>query len=134
MGVNSLRDFNDIVKIIKRIAVESVNATKPTSIVYGRVISTSPLRINIEQKMTLSKAQLVLTRNVTDFDIEMTVDHETGYRSGGSGESSFASHNHGYSGKKTFTVHNGLVTGDEVLMIQMQGGQKYIVLDRVVNT
>lgn len=132
--MNSLRDFNDIVKIIKRIAVESVNATKPTSIVYGRVISTSPLRINIEQKMTLSKAQLVLTRNVTDFDIEMTVDHETGYRSGGSGESSFASHNHGYSGKKTFTVHNGLVTGDEVLMIQMQGGQKYIVLDRVVNT
>lgn len=129
-----MRDFNDIVKIIKRIAVESVNATKPTSIVYGRVISTSPLRINIEQKMTLSKAQLVLTRNVTDFDIEMTVDHETGYRSGGSGESSFASHNHGYSGKKTFTVHNGLVTGDEVLMIQMQGGQKYIVLDRVVNT
>lgn len=132
--MNSLRDFKSLIPTIKRIAVEAVNATKPTSIVYGRVISTSPLRINIEQKMTLSKAQLVLTRNVTDFDIEMTVDHETGYRSGGSGESSFASHNHSYSGKKTFTVHNGLVTGDEVLMVQMQGGQKYIVLDRVVNT
>lgn len=129
-----MRDFKSLIPTIKRIAVEAVNATKPTSIVYGRVISTSPLRINIEQKMTLSKAQLVLTRNVTDFDIEMTVEHETGYRSGGSGESSFASHNHGYSGKKTFTVHNGLVTGDEVLMVQMQGGQKYIVLDRVVNT
>lgn len=91
----------------------------------------NPLKINVEQKLTLAASQLVLTRNVTDFQVNMTVDHETGYRSGGNNDSSFASHNHDYTGKKMFSVHNGLVVGDEVVMIRMQGGQKFIVIDRV---
>lgn len=129
-----MRNHNDLLVRIKKAAVDAVNATKPTSIVYGKVISTSPLKINVEQKMTLTNAQLVLTRNVTDHKIQMTVDHVTGNTSGGSGDSLFASHSHTYSGKKEFTVHNGLKVNDEVVMIQMQGGQKYIVLDRVVKS
>lgn len=127
-----LRDFNDLLKIIKKAAVEAVNASKPTTIVYGKVISISPLKINVEQKMTLTSAQLVLTRNVTDYKVNMTVDHATGFTSGGSGEASFASHNHEYKGKKEFTVHNALTVDEEVIMVQIQGGQKYIVMDRVV--
>lgn len=127
-----MHDFNDLLIAIKKAAIDAVNTSKPTVIVYGTVISSSPLKIQVEQKMTLTAAQLVLTRNVTDHKIFMTVDHTTGNRSGGSGENSFASHNHNYSGKKEFTVHNGLVVGDEVVMIQQQGGQKYIVIDRMV--
>jgi sortase (surface protein transpeptidase) len=132
VGVNLLHDFNDLLSTMKKAAIEAVNASKPTAVVYGKVISSSPLKINVEQKMTLTSAQLVLTRNVTDYEIEMSVDHVTEYKSGGSGESAFASHNHAYTGRKKFTVHNGLVVGDEVLMIQMQGGQRYIVIDRVI--
>ena len=127
-----LRDFTDLLNMIKRASVEAVAASKPTSVVFGKVISTSPLKISVEQKMTLTAAHLVLTRNVTDYEVSMTVDHVTENKSGGSGESAFASHNHAYQGKKLFTVHNGLVVGDEVLMIQMQGGQRYIVMDRVI--
>lgn len=118
--------------MIKKAAVEAVSASKPTAIVYGKVISTSPLKINVEQKMTLTAAQLVLTRNVTEYKVYMTVDHVTENKSGGRGDASFDSHNHEYKGKKEFTVHHGLIVGDEVVMIQMQGGQKYIVIDRVV--
>ena len=129
-----MHDFNSLLVLIKKSAVEAVNASKPTAIVYGKVSSISPLKINVEQKMTLTAAQLVLTRNVTDHKVFMTVDHATEYKSGGSGDASFESHNHAYKGKKEFTIHNGLVVGDEVIMIQMQGGQKYIVLDRVVKS
>lgn len=129
-----MHDFNDFLVLIKKSAVDAVNASKPTAIVYGKVISNSPLKINVEQKMTLTDAQLVLTRNVTDHKVFMTVDHVTENRSGGSGDASFASHNHAYTGKKEFTIHNGLIVGDEVIMIQMQGGQKYIVIDRVVKS
>lgn len=129
-----MHDFNDLLYLIKKAAIEAVNASKPTSIVYGKVISTSPLQVNVEQKMTLTAAQLVLTKNVTDHKVEMTVNHVTENRSGGSGETSFASHNHAYQGRKEFTVHNGLIVGDEVIMIQMQGGQKYIIFDKVVKT
>lgn len=127
-----MRDFNSLIPIIKIAAIEAVNASKPTAIVYGKVISISPLKINVEQKMTLTSAQLVLTRNVTEYKVFMTVDHTTESKSGGSGEASFSSHNHEYKGKKEFTVHNALIVGDEVIMVQIQGGQKYIVIDRVV--
>lgn len=136
-----LHDFNDLLSTIKKAAVEAVKASKPTAVVYGKVISTSPLKINVEQKMTLTKEQLVLTRNVTDYEVEMTFDHLTENHThthtisdtySGGGSASSETHDHAYQGKKLFTVHNGLVVGDEVLMMQMQGGQRYIVLDRVI--
>jgi hypothetical protein len=127
-----MRDFNDLIKLIKRIAVEAVEASKPTNVVFGQVTSASPLKITIEQKITLSSQQLILTRNVTDHEIEMTLDHETDYKSGGSGDSSFASHNHAVTGKKTMTLHNALKKGEKVALLRTQGGQQYVVIDRVV--
>ena len=121
-----------MVELIKMAAVEAVNESKPTAIVFGNVVSVAPLVITVEQKLTLTDAQLILTNNVRDYDIEMTVDHATESTSGGSGDSSFASHNHVYAGRKTFTIHNGLIVGDEVILLQVQGGQKYIVLEKVV--
>jgi hypothetical protein len=129
--VNSLPN---LVELIKKAAVDAVNASMPTAIVFGTVVSIAPLKINVEQRLILTTAQLILTNNVRDYDLNMTVDHSTEDKSGGSGESSFASHNHAYTGKKKFTVHNGLITGDEVILLQVQGGQKYIVLERVVNS
>lgn len=125
-------DSNDLLVTMKKAAVEAVNASKPTALVFGKVIEISPLRINVEQKITLTAAQLVLTRNVTNHTISMTVNHTTEYKSGGSDDSSYESHNHAYKGKKQFLVQNGLVAGDEVVLVRMQGGQRYIVLDRVV--
>lgn len=121
--------MNDIAKLIKRAAIEAMMESKPTSIVFGNVVSIEPLKINVEQKLTLTTAQLLLTNNVRDYDLEMTVDHTTDNTSG----ADFTSHNHAYTGKKIFRVHNGLIVGDEVILLQVQGGQKYIVLEKVVN-
>ena len=122
---------DDFVKVIKKTAMDAVNASKPTNMVFGKVISANPLKIQIEQKLTLGSAQLVLSRNVTNYTVSMTVNHTTGSASGGAGESAFASHSHTYSGTKAFTVHNALTVGDEVILMQMLGGQKYIVVDRI---
>jgi len=135
-----MRDVNDLLNSIKIAAVEAVEAGKPAEIRYGHVTSISPLKINVEQKMTLTSAQLVLTRNVTNFQVNMTVNHTTDPHTHthtitdtwtGGGSASDETHQHTYSGTKTFTVHNALAVGDRVLMIRMQGGQKFIVIDRV---
>ena len=154
-------DTNDLLNSIKKAAMEAMEASKPVAILFGKVTSASPLKINVEQKMTLSDAQLILTRNVTDYTINMTVDHTTGTASlNANAQVSVNStispndnnakitnnvdasveveqtninlnHSHSYKGKKSFTVHNSLVQGDEVILLRMQGGQKYIVLDRI---
>ena len=64
--------------------------------------------------------------------IEMTVDHMTEKMQGGGKDPSFTSHAHPYKGRKVFTVHKALKTGETVVLIQLQGGQKYLVVDRVI--
>ncbi len=136
-----MHNFNDILKVIKKASLDAVETTKPIKIVYGKVTSIAPLQINVEQKMTLSTAQLILTRNVTDYEIEMTLDHMTENHQHthtiessptGGGTISLETHSHPYRGRKKFMIHNSLTVGEGVVMLQMQGGQKFIVLDRMV--
>ncbi len=132
-----LHDFHDLIKLIKKVALDAVDASKPTSVVYGKVISTSPLKIQVEQKMTLTAAQLVLTRNVTDYTTKISFDNPAiknivkNYSMDDIPGSNYKL-TYQENVKNEITIYNGLVVGDEVIMVRMQGGQKYIVMDRVI--
>ena len=126
-------DANDLLNAVKKAAVEAVNAGQPSDFCYGKVVSTKPLKISVEQKMTLGAAQLVLTRNVTDFNTRVTVNWETGIKADEKGDPPLPSHSHAVSGTKTITIHNALQVGDVVVLLKKKGGQKYLILDRVVN-
>ena len=93
---------DDFLKMVKKAAVDAVNASKPANMVFGKVVSTSPLKIKIDQKLILGKAQLVLSKRVTDYRLSVTMDDEL----------------------KTITVHNSLRVGEEVILMQVSGGQK----------
>lgn len=122
---------HDFPMILRNVVLESVHNSQPSGIYFGTVMSLSPLKISIEQKMTLEKDDVILSRNVTDFQTNITVHWNTENTSGGSGDASFASHNHIIEGKKPITVHNALVVGDKVIIQKVQGGQKFVVLDRI---
>ncbi|MEG1165939.1 MAG: DUF2577 domain-containing protein [Oscillospiraceae bacterium] len=94
-------DYMELVRIIKQAATDAVNAASPVAITYGKVVSVQPLEIKLDQKLTLSTAQLILCRNVTDFTLGQT--------------------KYGFA----------LKLGDEVVMARQQGGQKYLVIDRL---
>lgn len=129
-------DAVELVKTIKRAAADAVRAGKPAEVCFGKVTGVSPLKILVEQKMTLGRAQLVLSRNVTDFKVEMSAGNVQDYYYTGGGPPDGAtapvtpSHTHAV-GRIRVTVHNGLVVGDEVILLRQQGGQKYVVIDRV---
>ncbi|KYG89147.1 hypothetical protein A0U40_13225 [[Bacillus] sp. KCTC 13219] len=124
--------MSDIVKVLRRVVLDAVNAQKPANIVYGTVVSVTPLKVQVDQKLILEREHLKLTRAVMDYEVDMTVDHLTENRAGGSGEAAFASHNHEYKGRKKFLIHNGLIVGDKVTMIRAHGGQQYIIIDKEV--
>lgn len=104
-------DVTDLLRLIKKISLDAVKASYPTEVLFGNVISVSPLKIALEQKLILTKAQLVMTKNVTDHDMLISINNE----------------------KRTYTIHTGLSIGDKVVLLQMQGGQKFVVLDKVVD-
>lgn len=149
-------DADEFVKLVKQASDEVNNAKKPFSLLFGTVTSAEPnLKIFVNQKLTLDEQQLILTNNVRDYTIYMTTagedkDGETGDEhytenekyivnpigevpaGGGSiDEHQFKEHNHKYKGKKKWTVHFKLKVGEKVILLRCDGGQKYIVLDRV---
>lgn len=124
-------DMNKFMSDVKRASVEAVLAGKPFAFTLGTVISVAPLKVQVDQKLELASAQLILTNAVRDYTVHMTVDHETENTSGGSGEAAFESHKHEYIGKKAYRVHLALQVGEQVLLLRTDGGQKYIILDRV---
>lgn len=103
-------DANGLVETLKQAALDAVKASKPVGIYFGEVVSSAPLKINVEQKMELGEKQLVLTKAVTEYQSMVTVEGE---------------------GTKALAVHNGLAAGDGVVLLRQQGGQKFVVLDRI---
>ena len=85
----------NLIETIKRAALEAVEASKPCAVMFGKVVSSSPLKIKVEQKMTLTSPQLIIT--------------------------------------KTVTLNDGLTVGSEVILLRQQGGQKYVVWDKVIS-
>lgn len=105
-----LADASGFLEIIKKAALEAQTAAKPVNIQFGEVRSVVPLKICVEQKLLLGEAQLILTRNVTEHRVAITVQGET---------------------KKSIVVHNALKIGDKVILIRQQEGQEFIVVDRI---
>ena len=102
-------NVDDLLKLIKKTSIEAMNASKPANMVFGTVISISPLKIKIDQKLILTSAQLVLSKQVTNHRLSVTLDEQL----------------------KTITVDNALKVGEKVIIMQVSGGQKYIVIDRI---
>ena len=104
--------MSNLVQTIKRIAVEAVEASQPTGLVIGVVTSASPLQILVDQRLNLDEDFLILTNLVTDHYVNCELEGST-------------------EGCKKALLHYGLKRGESVMMVKMQGGQKYIVLDRL---
>jgi len=115
--------MEDILKEIQKLVLGVLNAQKLSTVVYGTVLSVSPLEVQIDQKLTLKEEQLKLTRAVMDYEVEITVDHETEETDG---------HIHEYKGRKKIKIHNGLIEGDKVTMIRAHSGQQYLIIDKEV--
>lgn len=126
-------EYFKIVNIIKEIASTVIQNGEPMEVIVGEVVSASPLEIKIDPKLTIPEENIVLTKNTSEWTMEMSVDHVTENRSGGGGYAEFASHNHEYKGRKKYLIHNQLVVGDKVIMLKEPGGQRYIALDRWYN-
>ena len=144
-----MADYTELLQVMKRAALEAVAAGQPVALCYGTVRSVEPLQIMADQKLPLEAEQLELLSAVQDrfVDIEikaytendsfMDGRHTHGiidtYTSGGSSDNGNldTTHKHAIKGRKKLRLFNGLQVGEKVLLLRWQGGQKYLVLDRL---
>lgn len=150
-----LSNANMTAKLIKDISINAIASSMPSGIYFGVVKSAEPLEIEVDQKFVLTEDVLVLSTLVQDFDVQMYMEHETEETDlthkhnispssvcaySGAPLSGLISimdspnsdnHKHEYTGVKTFTVNLRLKKDEKVILLRVQGGQKFIVLDRV---
>ena len=122
-----------LTQAIQEVINKSIKNAMLSDYRIGVVETVNPLSIRLDQKETLTEEFLILTDLVRDYDVDITVNHTTENKSGGSGDAQFESHNHAYSGRKRITVHNSLAVGESVILIQQSGGQEFLVLSRSQN-
>ena len=121
----------ELVQLLKELSKTTSEAGEPFEHRKGTVESIKPLTIRIDQKLVLEEEELILTHLVKDYEVDITVSHETEEAEDIKGVMpDFKSHKHEYKGRKKITIHKGLKVGEEVVLLKVQGGQACIVLDR----
>lgn len=81
------------VDLVKRAAVEAVQAKKPLELRFGSVTGSSPLSVKVEEKLTLTSEFLIVPDRLSDLE-----------------------------------------PGDSVALLRVQGGGRYLLLDRLGGT
>jgi len=83
--------LSNAVELVKQAALEAVEASKPVRVLFGKVISISPLKVQADQKSIYTEKMLILTQRLS----------------------------------------GNLRTGDKILLLRMQGGKKFVAIDRL---
>lgn len=102
--------YSGIIPIIKQAAIDAVNSTQPVQIVFGMVTSESPLKVRVNPKLILGKGNLVVAGSLSKKSVSVNLPEASG----------------------SVKIDNTLKKGDPVIMLRIQGGNKYLVLDKVV--
>lgn len=80
-----------------------------TDLLFGKVTSVNPLRIKVDNRFEISSSFIILTSLVSDFSVDITVDEVT----------------------KQHHFNLGLKVNEDVLLLRVHNGQKFIIIDRV---
>ena len=113
-----------LIDSIKTIAKNCIEESDPCTFLFGTVELAAPLKIRIDDKLVLDGSTLVIPRYLTDHEQEIEAEFDT--ETAGS-----PAHEHPVKlEKKKIKIKNALQSGEKVIMVRQQGGQKYMVLDR----
>ncbi len=82
---------------------------KPCDVILGTIASVSPMRVQIDQKTSLTGAQLIVPRYLTDHTEKMSIPG---------------------LGSVSVLIENALKAGDQVILLQKRGAQQYLIVDR----
>lgn len=125
-----------IIEIMKRAAMEAMDNNQMCDLRCGRVVSTSPLKVQVTSQFTIPERLLVVPRHLTDYEATLSFNWNTELAGGHDhpeGVGSVSDHRHVVQSEQTkkITVHNALKVGDKIALIRATGGQTYYILDRI---
>lgn len=95
-----------LLNLIKHASLGALEAGNPLAIQFARVTHSNPLEVNVDQRFTLEEDFLIVPDSLMEHKLII--------------------------GSVEYTLKRGLEVGDKVILLRVQGGQQFIILDRVV--
>ncbi|AFL99765.1 Protein of unknown function (DUF2577) [Desulfitobacterium dehalogenans ATCC 51507] len=118
--------MSSLLDLIKAAGTDAVNASNPVNILFGEILTVNPLSVKVDQRFTLPEDFLIVPEGVTNYEVDLQHTHQ--YTDNGSAS------NTSEALTSKIVIRSGLAPGDRVLMLKVQGGQRYVILDKVVTT
>lgn len=120
--------MTSLLDVIKQAGVAAVGASNPVNVLYGVVTKTNPLEVNVDQRFTLSADFLIVTEQLHRYEVELKHSHY--YEDTDNSITTTRETEEALPEK--IVIRKGLELGDKLLLLRIQGGQKYVILDKVV--
>ncbi|MGO4181381.1 DUF2577 domain-containing protein [Paenibacillus sp. TAF43_2] len=95
-----------LLESIKKAGAAAYAAGNPLAVMVGKVIQINPLEVNVDQRFTLSEDFLIIPESLVKYETQLQTSEK-------------------------LVIRTGLEAGDAVLMLRVQGGQQFVVLDKV---
>jgi hypothetical protein len=108
-----------MLELIKQASINAINASNPLDIEFGTVTDSENITIRINQKKTLSKEFFVVPESLTRYEVSLkncNIVNETSTD----------------SGLEKLIIREGLNIGDAVILLKIESGARYLILDKVV--
>lgn len=116
---------------MKRMANEFDQNREATSLCFGTVKVAKPLTIELDNKLVLEEKYFVLAQHLTNYEIECEIETEEveGFYVEHEGRHDAQTDGGWQMGK--ILMKNELNAGERVIVVRMDGGQMFAVLDRI---
>lgn len=108
-----------MIDIIKEASIGAVGASSPVNILFGEVLDINNFKIKVDQKLILSKEFFIIPESLTKYELDLTHNHNI-------------SEEVSSNSLEKVVIREGLNQGDKVLLLRIQGGQHFVILDKVV--
>lgn len=121
--------MQNLSQVIKKMALDAVEANKPMELVLGSIISINPIKISLSQLLIISESFILNPEGLAGQELTISLDEQTITLKNDEDE------------LKEYTImpqdlkikiKSQIKQDDKVFLLRLQGGQKYFILGPLV--
>lgn len=121
--------MQNLSQVIKKMALDAVEANKPMELVLGTVISINPIKISLSQLLIIGESFILNPEGLAGQELTISLDEQTITLKNDEDE------------LKEYTImpqdlkikiKSQIKQDDKVFLLRLQGGQKYFILGPLV--
>lgn len=121
--------MQNLTQVIKKMALDVVEANKPMELVLGTVISINPIKISLSQLLIIGESFILNPEGLAGQELTISLDEQTISLKNDEDElKEFTI----MPQEMTLKIKSQIKQDDKVFLLRLQGGQKYFILGPLV--